>query len=724
MKDTTARSRRDLQTRAAILLAVLTLGVLLVLARYRSPWSTVWGDEGTFLAMMGSLTADFDLRFDERDLDRLEGAGGGRAHLILQRHGDGIAYSKPVLFALTAAPFYAVLGERGPMVLNLLIFGLSLGFGFAFLRRLGAGGAAALVLVTFTGAAVVVPYLAWRMTDGFQGALALIALVLCLGRERGSPPGVSEGGRRADVFERLIAWRGAPFLGAALLGVLAGMRVSNAVLVVAPVAVALGKRRLRQAALVALAAGAAYLALAGVTVALTGAPNPYRAARTSFTPATGYPAGAGAETAVARFEEARASDRTGLLPHFGARQVAYAAGYFVFGRHTGLAFYFPAALVFLIFALRHGDRTSRSALLAFAAAVVFFIGWRAENYFGGDTFIGNRYFLSIYPLLLVALPRLPGARWLAAAWTLAAVAYASAMVSVIRHHPLDTSSQSHTRAGIFRQLPYESTARNIAGRRDRYWVKSFVRFADPFPAVGPWHFDLHADRPPAELLIGTWRPLPRIRLWVDTQAPEATLVVRGGRRRSSFAVGVAQAAARGPLGVSVDFETARPWRRHRYWWHPETVYSTRALRLGLETPGGAPASARIHYFGDPEMLEECFAYRRLSHDLPRSAPAGSSSRVAFSVRNTGALAWWPEDVVQVGAGYRLYDAAGRLVVESERIALPHEVAADTDVEVAFEVAWPETPGSYLLEADLVLEHVAWFAERLGAPVVSQAVEVE
>ncbi len=711
--------------RVAILLALSALAALSVLATYRSPLSRVWGDEGTFLAMMASLTEDGDLRFDTRDLGRVEAVGGGRGHLILQRDGDGpagqqvIAYSKPVLYAVAAAPFYAVLGERGPMLLNLLAFGFALGCAYAGLRRLGGAGAAALVLVTFTGAAVLVPYLAWRMTDSFQASLAVIALALCLGAERGRPP------QTPGRFDRLIAWRGAPLLGAVLLGALANMRITNAVLAAAPILAALLGRRFRRATAVALIAAATYLAVAGMTLALTGAPSPYRAVRTSFTPTTGYPAGAGGDAAMPRFEEARASDRTGLRSHFGARQVGYAAGYFFFGRHTGLVFYFPAAVVFLIFALRHGDRTSRSALLAFAAAAVFFIGWRAENYFGGDTFIGNRYFLSIYPLLLIALPKLPGPRWLAAAWALAAVSYGSALVSVISHQPLDAGSQSHTRAGIFRRLPYESTSRNIVGRRDRYWAGHFLRFVDPFPGVGPLHFELHAGRPGAEVLIAHWRPLSKIRLWVETEAAEATLEVRDWRRRSSFAVGAAVAGEdrwRGPFGVPVDLETSSPWRRHRYWWHPETEYSTRALRLRLLTPGGTPARARIRYFGDLELLEQSFSYELTDESLP-SPVAGGASRVSFTVRNTSPLIWEAEDVVPVAAGYRLYDAAGELVAEGPRIPLPRRVEPFNRVEVAFDVAWPEAPGSYRLEADLVLEHVAWFAERLGSPVLRRQVHL-
>ncbi|MCP3993593.1 MAG: hypothetical protein GY722_00810 [bacterium] len=96
--------------------------------------------------------------------------------------------------------------------------------------------------------------------------------------------------------------------------------------------------------------------------------------------------------------------------------------------------------------------------------------------------------------------------------------------------------------------------------------------------------------------------------------------------------------------------------------------------------------------------------------------------MSFTLRNTSPLPWEREDVIPAGAGYRLY-AEDRLLFESQRIPLPHRVEPHADVEVAFEVAWPEEPGSYFLTADLVLEHVAWFAEGLGEPVLRQQVEV-
>ncbi|MEM7349323.1 MAG: hypothetical protein AAF657_00860 [Acidobacteriota bacterium] len=702
--------------RAAICLALLTLATLLAMAHYRSPWTRVWGDEGTFLAMMASLTEDGDLRFGEADLARIRRAEGGRTHVILQRDDTGFAYSKPVIYALAGTPFFVLFGETGPIVLNAIAIAIASLFGFAYLRRLGDRGHAALVLVTFLGGALILPYVAWRMTDLLQTALGWIGLVLVFARDRGRLP------EPAGALDRLLERSWAPLLGAALLAIVVAMRITNGILVAAAGLAYLLFGRLRQATALASTAAVTYLLIGGLTFSLIGAPNPYRATRSTFTPTTGYPAGDEKTKALERFAAAPASDKTQFDTYGDPRRVAYASLYFFFGRHTGLALYFPAALVFLIFALRHADRISWAALLAFTVGVVFFIVWRTSNYFGGDTFIGNRYLPSIYPLLLIALPRLPGSRWIAAAWLLATISYGSALASVSRHHELDRGSQSHTRAGIFRLAPFDSTAHDIEGRRDRYWAGHFLRFVDRFPGVGKWHIELHSDRPAAEVLMGHWRPLSKIRLFVATQAPEATFEISDRWRKSRYPVGASQAEA-GPIGLPVDFEPPSAWRRHRFWWDRKTVYHSHSLRLALSTPDGTPAQATVHYFGDPDLLEQAFSYHLQHAMVPEQATAGSTSKVRLNVRNTGQLTWKPEGVVPVRYEYWIDTANGERVHRSGRLELPRRIEHYEEVDLEFDVLWPEVPGRYRLQTDLVLEHVAWFADRLGAPLSSREVEI-
>ena len=46
-------------------------------------------------------------------------------------------------------------------------------------------------------------------------------------------------------------------------------------------------------------------------------------------------------------------------------------------------------------------------LAGLGAIAIFYLVWLPENYFGGSTFVGNRYFLTSYAALLIAAPVSP-----------------------------------------------------------------------------------------------------------------------------------------------------------------------------------------------------------------------------------------------------------------------------------------------------------------------------
>ena len=71
--------------------------------------------------MAASLARDFDLAFTAADRTWAESHPGGSVALILERTGHGLAYSKPVLYPLLAAPFVGLFGDWGAALLNLLV---------------------------------------------------------------------------------------------------------------------------------------------------------------------------------------------------------------------------------------------------------------------------------------------------------------------------------------------------------------------------------------------------------------------------------------------------------------------------------------------------------------------------------------------------------------------------------------------------------------------------
>ncbi len=699
----------------SLLLGAAALAGFLALAHLRDSLHRVSGDEGTFLAMAASLALDRDLTFGPADRARLEAAPSEEEKaVILQRTARGLSYSKPSLYPLLAAPFHLAFGGAGLVVFNAIALALALWLAFAILRRRGPAGEAALTVVTFAGASVVLPYVLWRMSDALQVALALAGLAVAAAVGRGSR---AEGGR----LDRFLACPWAPALAGAALGALTALRYPNGLVAAAGLrALALARRR-RALLLAASGAAAAFIVSTAINWGLTGVAVPYKAERASFDEETGYPAGAGAEQALRQFEEGRATHSLGLAPQLEPAASAYAALYFLVGRHTGLLLYFPAALVLAGSLVRHPDAAGRALLLGAAALALFYLVWMPRNYFGGEGFIGNRYFLMGYPALLAGLPAPLRARRLVAAWAVSLVAFGSAALSVTRTRSIDRSSQNHASAGVCRLLPYESVAPAIDGRRDRYWSHEFVRFVDPYAQVGEWSFRLPAGGPPAELQVASKRRQGVLRFVVHSSAPEIAVVYRDWRRRRSYRLASSVGGADGLLEI----ESSAPWKRHPFWWNADDPFLVRAFRLAIRTPDGRPATTELRYLGPYHVPSRIFEREVLATALPAEASAGTVSRVAVQVRNRSPRYWTSEQVLPVYLSYRLLPGPGLdgPPIEGVRTPLPGRVRPGAVLDGAIEVRWPDRPGEYTLVVDLVLEGVAWFADKTGSPLAEARVAV-
>lgn len=695
------------------LLAIAALGLFAAAGAWRARAGELRGDEGTYLAMATSLARDGDLAFGTADAEWAAGRPGGVA-LILERTARGIRYSKPVLYPLLAAPFAAVAGAGGLVVLNALLLALGFVLARALLTRVGARTRATETVLTVLCAAAVVPYVVWRMAEAVEVGLAAAGLALALAAERPAPLAPR------GWSERWLAARWAAPAGSLLLGLLVGLREPNVAVAVVPAAAALGGRDLRRAAKSVTAVVVGYGAVLALTWALTGAVNPYKATRATFTAETGWPAGASAATALARFDSGDdlATSTLSARPEVRPALTAYATLYLFVGRHSGLVAYLPALLLLAAIALGARERVALAALGGVAALAVFYLVWWPSNYFGGEAFLGNRYLLAGYPALLVALPRLPSRRALAAVWAVAALFGASALASVARTADLDRTSQSHAHAGLFRLLPYESTASNIDGRRDRYWSDDFVRFVDPYARAERDSFELAAGASPAELELATTRPGGTTRWLVQADAPEATLVVSDWRRTRRFALARHGATSGGPVTV----ELAPAWRVHPFWWSAGRAARARLVRFALETPGGRPATARVRYLGRRE-LPTSFARVATVAPLPaRIVLTGPPASVHLRLTNTSNWTWSSQDALPVQLGVRWLAFAGEGTSGDQRIPLPRPLASGDTAEIDLPLA-PPAAGRYRVLVDLVAEDVAWFADQTGAPLAEGEITV-
>lgn len=718
------KPRRTLSERArlgaALGLGAACLGGLLLLGVWRQSFTSVKGDEGTYRAMIESLAFDRDLEFSAPDIARVESASEvGSKYLILHRVDERFFYSKPAVYPVLAAPLYFVAGPAGPFLFNFLALAASLWIAWRYLERFGRG-AAALALTTFAGTGVLLAYGAWAMGDALQVACALAGASLCLGSIRRGGGGDAGFARR---IHPALTSRLAPWAGGALLGLLAAARITNLIVAAAVIGALLVSRRWRLAAAAGLALAAALAASLVVNDRLLSTPRPYKAVRATFDPGSGYPGGSASQPssqALSRFERSLSTVR--IPTQIRPRVSLYATFYFLVGRHSGVLVYLPAALVFLLASLRRPDRIGLALLAGVFALAAVYLLWLPHNYFGGGAMVGNRYFLTAYPLLLLAPRRLPRARWQFTAWLVAALAFVSSLVSVDRVQAMAPSSQSHAQAGLFRLLPYESVASDLEGNAERFWLEEWelVRFADPYARVADWSFDLDTESQPAEIEIANTRADGLMRFLVLSSAEEIELVYEDWNQREVFPL----TKPMGSRGV-VEIRASKPWRVHPLWfaWMRNTDFHARVFRLSVRTPDGSPASARLSYLGPGDLDLDIFEREVLEARGPRSAQPGESSEVAVRVRNLSSETWSSERVLPVYLSYRLtsLDEAAASI-EGPRTTIeavePNEV-----LEAALEIAWPERAATYRLEVDLLVEGVAWFGRRTGGPLLASEVTV-
>ena len=517
-----------------------------------------------------------------------------------------------------------------------------------------------------------------------------------------------------------------PLAGGALLGLAAVMRYPNALLAVAALTALLVHQRWNRAArFLAGVAIAAVLSL-GLTIALTGVPDPYRTARATFNPTVGYPDDPDSTVATEQLggtDLATVRLRTDPRP----RVIGYSTLYYFVGRHTGLLIYFPAAIVFLLLALRRPDTVTIAMLASVVGISAFYLMLLPHNYFGGGAAIGNRYFLAAYPALLIALRELPKPRWLLIPWLIAVCALGSAITSAWQTRGADRTSQAHAYAGIFRLLPFESTLQSIEGSQERFWLHDWewemLHFNDPFSRVGRFSFFLDADSPPAEVEIANTRTDGLMRFLVLSDARELTFEYVDWRRSDSFKL-------ERPVGERglVEVDASPAWRRHPLWfhWRLKDQFQVRLARLSIRTPDGSPATAEVRYLGPAEIPEDIYAREVLGSELPTLAGTGTTSIATVRVRNSSSETWKSDRVLAVFLSYKLFHRTDQGVVqvtEGGRASLPAPVPPGGVLESEIEIEWPVVPRRYGLSVDLVHEGIAWFEERVGSPLARSEVEV-
>lgn len=475
-----------------LLLAALFVSLLALPVAIHKPGlpATLKADEPAYFLAALSLVHDFDLRIDEADQRRLfEVYPYLPAENLIVMSGDGwrtLYYGKPYLVSLMAAPFVAVFGVDGALALNLTLFFAMVAMGFAWLRRHNPQWLALFFALGFFLLSTAWSYVFWIHPE----ILCMFATCACL--FFGFAAVEHLGG---DPWRFVERW-GAPTTLALSAGCLA-LGVYNKPMLAAmglPVCIELLRRRRWRGLLTWIAAAVASMALicAGSWL-LTGQATAYlvdlRAGFIMYSPTDPLITpemaeemwGEPAETAAAGEEEVADGGRgagwwwLARMPETKWFELKEDLVYFLLGRHTGLVPYMPFAVLSVLLFVALGRGLRGWLVLASAALVaLFFLVWIPFNWHGGGGFVGNRYFVMVYPAFLFLVSRIGPPAVAVAGWAVAGWLVGPLVLAPFGWVVANPTLQAHARNVPFQALPLEFSFPRTPGYAGKVQAQTYV----------------------------------------------------------------------------------------------------------------------------------------------------------------------------------------------------------------------------------------------------------
>lgn len=437
------------------------------------------GDEATYYSLAHSLARDFDFQFERRDLTRVWEEFPGPEGIFLKRGkaihvrrsasfpfvrwdkaDDAVRtrlyYGKPYIYPLVSAPFVFLFGTNGFLVLHALMLSLDLFVAYTFLAACARSRIAALAYaIVFFAASVVPVHVVWLTPELFNFSVVLYAFFLWSYKE-------VAGDAQPARWSRFLRGRGSDYAAAALIGALTFSKPTHAILMFPLCAMAAGRRRWRHASGMVLAYTLVTGGLFAGNAAITGEFNYQGGDRKTFYSYTGFPFANERET----FESINPTDRreavlpsSVLLNRHTFTVFRHNVVYFVVGRFSGLVpYFFPGVVSLLLFLVRPPRQAWQWLIVVtIAGAAVTLLLLTPFTYSGGGGPVGNRYFLSFYPLFLFLTPALGGV-----GRAFVALAVGALFTAKIVLNPFYSSLNpgEHAKAGPLRWLPIELTLLN------------------------------------------------------------------------------------------------------------------------------------------------------------------------------------------------------------------------------------------------------------------------
>jgi hypothetical protein len=703
---------------------------------------TFKADEPAYYLMAQSLAHDRDLQCDLGDLGRLfdEYPYLSTFNLILMTD-DGwetTFFGKPYIYSLMAAPLVGIFGANGMVALNMVLLMAMVWMGTAYLSRFNSVPLAALFSAGFFLLSTAFAYVFWLHPEIFNMAGVMACLYFAL--HLVDPPEFVSGRFRA--LRRWLASPGArASLSAALLALAAYNKPMLAAVALGPL-VAWGLGRQWRNIVIFAVTGLVVLGLVGgLSIALTGHPSAYLGVERM-----GVPVFDPSQMPVQPVHRPPAAEEQTTnswywllrIPDINFSELRLNLGYFFWGRHTGLLPYMPfAALSLLLFLLHRGKTVVRwSILLSLVGVAAFFLIWIPFNWHGGGGFVGNRYFVNVYPAFLFLVTGISPTWLLAATYAVGGLLLGPILFTPFGAPVPEPTLQAHVRNPPLRHFPLELTFRRklpgydgvvvsglwIQGRRDVFEAKEDGLWIHGATPVELWVYS-------SEKLDGGFT------IWVKSLAPDNLVSLKFGGTTQSIVF-----ASDPPTESTqrVRFEPQEPDRVL----HDQLEGTIYAYRLLVETRTGfVPNAAQnaetkfpVNDFYVGAELQILGTDQNLARDLyglewgdsvvPETAVAGEEFEILSRLKNSSGERWPSEGPTRVNLSYHWLDPNGEVVLwDGQRTPLGSDLGSGAELELVQAVRAPQDPGLYHLQLDLVRERVAWFSEKREGNTLEMPVEV-
>jgi hypothetical protein len=391
-----------------ILIFVIVAIFLLISAyRYDIQSAGVYGDLSTYLMEAQSIAYDFDIKYEQKDVERfyLDGWQQGPMGLfLLKSHGD-LFYAKPYIFPFVLAPFVRVFESRGVTIFNAICFILIGLLGYLYSKRVGRNWHRILFFFLFLSFSTAYIFIYSTYADLFIALVLFLAVFFWVYPfdRKGRGENLSK-----NALSRFMAWGGNYVVSSVFFAISIYQRVPTAFFVALFFLWMLLRRKFVPFVFSVLA----FLFMLAVCIL------PFYLVTGNLTPYTGdrlyvrTPDALTEQNLAKETPEGVQTDASveGIVKTAIAKPLGWGSGYvnrlnifyFFFGRQTGIIYYFPFVLISLVIWL-YSKRWKLSDIFILTSIILYCamqILQGPANYYGGSTSFGNRYFLQVYPVML------------------------------------------------------------------------------------------------------------------------------------------------------------------------------------------------------------------------------------------------------------------------------------------------------------------------------------